>query len=105
MGYPDVLPDFTFVCPTEILAFNNALAEFSRLYTMVLAMSTDSGYSHHVWAQQARSAGGLGPDRRIPLLVDRNMRVAHEYGCLIDERGAEVLLRRDAPVHYRKTRA
>ncbi|KAH9017928.1 2-cysteine peroxiredoxin [Lactarius pseudohatsudake] len=68
--------DFTFVCPTEILAFNDALPEFSRLNTTVLAISTDSEYSHHAWAQQARSAGGLGPDLRIPLLADRNMRVA-----------------------------
>ncbi|KAH9033818.1 2-cysteine peroxiredoxin [Lactarius pseudohatsudake] len=79
--------DFTFVCPTEILAFNDALPEFSRLNTTVLAISTDSEYSHHAWAQQSRSAGGLGPDLRIPLLADRNMRVAREYGCLIEDKG------------------
>ncbi|KAH9021961.1 2-cysteine peroxiredoxin [Lactarius pseudohatsudake] len=79
--------DFTFVCPTEILAFNDALPEFARLNTTVLAISTDSEYSHHAWAQQARSAGGLGPDLRIPLLADRNMRVAREYGCLIEDKG------------------
>ncbi|KAH9011625.1 thioredoxin-like protein, partial [Lactarius hengduanensis] len=50
-------------------------------------ISTDSEYSHHAWAQQARSAGGLGPDLRIPLLADRNMRVAREYGCLIEDKG------------------
>ncbi|KAH9023628.1 2-cysteine peroxiredoxin [Lactarius pseudohatsudake] len=72
--------DFTFVCPTEILAFNDALPEFSRLNTTVLAISTDSEYSHH-------AAGGLGPDLRIPLLADRNMRVAREYGCLIEDKG------------------
>ena len=51
------------------------------------AISTDSEYSHHAWAQQARSAGGLGPNLRIPLLADRNMRVAREYGCLIEDKG------------------
>ncbi|KAH9033799.1 2-cysteine peroxiredoxin [Lactarius pseudohatsudake] len=56
------------------------------LFTL-LAISTDSEYSHHAWAQQARSAGGLGPDLRIPLLADRNMRVAREYGCLIEDKG------------------
>ncbi|KAH8978119.1 2-cysteine peroxiredoxin [Lactarius hatsudake] len=71
----------------EILAFNDALPEFARLNTTVLAISTDSEYSHHAWAQQARSAGGLGPDLRIPLLADRNMRVAREYGCLIEDKG------------------
>ncbi|KAH8986754.1 2-cysteine peroxiredoxin [Lactarius hatsudake] len=70
--------DFTFVCPTEILAFNDALPEFARLNTM---------YSHYAWAQQVRSAGGLGPDLRIPLLADRNMRVARDNGCLIEDKG------------------
>ncbi|KAH9010497.1 thioredoxin-like protein [Lactarius deliciosus] len=79
--------DSTFFCPTEILAFNDALLEFSRLNTTVLAISTDSEYSHHAWAQQARSAGGLGPDLRIPLLADRNMRIARDYGCLIEDKG------------------
>ncbi|KAH8986639.1 2-cysteine peroxiredoxin [Lactarius hatsudake] len=78
--------DFTFVCPTEILAFNNALPEFARLNTTVLAISTDSEYSHHAWAQQVRSAGGLRPDLRILLLADRNMRIARDYGCLIEDR-------------------
>ncbi|KAI0292354.1 peroxiredoxin [Multifurca ochricompacta] len=79
--------DFTFVCPTEILAFNDALPEFARLNTRVLAISTDSEYSHYAWSQQARSAGGLGPNLRIPLLADRNMRVARDYGCLIEDKG------------------
>ncbi|KAN0114198.1 Thioredoxin-like fold [Russula decolorans] len=79
--------DFTFVCPTEILAFNDALPDFARLKTTVLAISTDSEYSHHAWAEQPRTAGGLGPDLRIPLLADRNMRVARDYGCLIEDKG------------------
>ncbi len=53
----------------------------------VTAISTDSEYSHHAWAQQERSAGGLGPNLCIPLLADRNMRVAREYGCLIEDKG------------------
>jgi alkyl hydroperoxide reductase subunit AhpC len=53
----------------------------------VAAISTDSEYSHHAWAQQARSAGGLGPNLSIPLLADRNMRVARDYGCLIEDKG------------------
>ena len=51
------------------------------------AISTDSEYSHHAWAQQARNAGGLGPNLSIPLLADRNMRVARDYGCLIEDKG------------------
>jgi AhpC/TSA family len=51
------------------------------------AISTDSEYSHHAWSQQPRAAGGLGPNLRIPLLADRNMNVAREYGCLIEDKG------------------
>ena len=51
------------------------------------AISTDSEYSHYSWAQQPRTEGGLGPNLRIPLLADCNMRVAHEYGCLIEDKG------------------
>ncbi|KAH9957582.1 thioredoxin-like protein [Russula dissimulans] len=79
--------DFTFVCPTEILAFNDALPEFARLNTVVLAISTDSEYSHHAWVQQPRAAGGLGPNLRLPLLADRNMQVSRKYGVLIEEKG------------------
>jgi peroxiredoxin (alkyl hydroperoxide reductase subunit C) len=112
--------DFTFVCPTEIPAFNDALPDFARINTTVLlgtslpllhvppraaadttrlasshalathalaAISTNSEYSHHAWSQQPRTAGGLGPDLRIPLLADRSMGVAREYGCLIEDKG------------------
>jgi len=62
--------DFTFVCPTEILAFNDALPDFARINTTVLAISTDLECSHHAWSQHLRAAGGLGPNLRIPLLAD-----------------------------------
>ena len=48
---------------------------------------TDSEYSHYAWAQQPRTEGGLGPNSCIPLLADRNIRVAREYGCLIEDKG------------------
>jgi alkyl hydroperoxide reductase subunit AhpC len=51
------------------------------------AISTDSEYSHYAWAEQPRNAGGLGPNLRIPLLADRNMSVARDYGCLIEDKG------------------
>jgi hypothetical protein len=51
------------------------------------AISTDSEFSHHAWAQQPRAAGGLGPNLVIPLLADRNMSVARDYGCLIEDKG------------------
>jgi peroxiredoxin (alkyl hydroperoxide reductase subunit C) len=51
------------------------------------AISTDSEYSHHAWAQQPRAAGGLGPNLRIPLLADRSMQVSRKYGVLIEDKG------------------
>lgn len=81
------LRDFTFVCPTEILAFNDALGQFKELNTEVLAVSTDSQYSHFAWANQPRKEGGLGPDLQLPLLADRNMKISRDYGVLIEEMG------------------
>ncbi|KAK0479577.1 thioredoxin-like protein [Armillaria novae-zelandiae] len=79
--------DFTFVCPTEILAFNDALAEFKALDTKVLGVSTDSQHSHFAWANQPRKEGGLGPDLKLSLIADRNMSISHDYGVLLEEEG------------------
>lgn len=79
--------DFTFVCPTEILAFNDALADFKAINTVVLGASTDSHFSHLAWATQPRKQGGLGPDLTLPLLADKSMRIARDYGVLIEEEG------------------
>ena len=54
---------------------------------LLAAISTDSEYSHFAWAQQTRATGGLGPNLQIPLLADRNMHVARDYGCLIEDKG------------------
>ena len=51
------------------------------------AILTDSEYSHSAWVQYARNAGGLEPNLCIPLLVDRDMRVARDCGCLIEDKG------------------
>ncbi|KAJ3725148.1 thioredoxin-like protein [Lentinula raphanica] len=79
--------DFTFVCPTEILAFNDALEEFKKIDTVVIGASTDSQYSHFAWASQPRKEGGLGPDLKLPLLADRNMAIARDYGILLEDEG------------------
>ncbi|KIJ53323.1 hypothetical protein M422DRAFT_64769 [Sphaerobolus stellatus SS14] len=79
--------DFTFVCPTEILAFNDALPEFEKINTVVYGVSTDSKYSHFAWASQPRKAGGLGPDLKLPLLADRSMQISKDYGVLIEDAG------------------
>ncbi|EMD35706.1 hypothetical protein CERSUDRAFT_138397 [Gelatoporia subvermispora B] len=79
--------DFTFVCPTEILAFNDALPAFKALNTTVLGFSTDSHFSHLAWASQDRKQGGLGPDLKLPLVADKSMNISRDYGVLIEEEG------------------
>ncbi len=74
--------DFTFVCPTEIKGFGQALGEFERLNTVVLGASTDSKYSHLAWVQR----GDLGA-LRYPLLSDLKKEVSRQYGCLDDKEG------------------
>lgn len=74
--------DFTFVCPTEIKGFNDALASFEQLNTVVLGASTDSKYSHLAWVQR----GDLG-NLRYPLLSDIKKEVAAKYGCLDEKEG------------------
>ena len=76
--------DFTFVCPTEIIAFSDRVAEFEALNTQVLACSCDSKFSHLAWMQQSRDIGGLG-DMKIPMLADYSKTLATSYGTLITD--------------------
>lgn len=52
-----------------------------------LAISTDSHFSHLAWAQAPRKEGGLGPDLKLPLVADKNMKISADYGVLIEEEG------------------
>ena len=71
--------DFTFVCPTEIIAFNDRAGEFEAINTAVIACSTDSQFSHLAWCERERKMGGLGR-MQIPLLADKNMAISRAYG-------------------------
>ncbi|KAI1854999.1 hypothetical protein JX265_012354 [Neoarthrinium moseri] len=79
--------DFTFVCPTEIIQYNDALARFRAINTSVLALSTDSHYSHLAWQTQPRKQGGLGPDLQLPLVADRSQKISRDYGVLLEDEG------------------
>ncbi|KAJ6589447.1 thioredoxin-like protein [Mycena capillaripes] len=79
--------DFTFVCPTEILAFNDALPALKEINTVVLGVSTDSQYSHLAWSTQPRKQGGLGPDLKLPLVADKSMQISRDYGVLLEDEG------------------
>ncbi|CAI4230343.1 unnamed protein product [Auanema sp. JU1783] len=78
--------DFTFVCPTEIIAFSDRASEFQKLGCEVVACSCDSHFSHLAWTQTARKDGGLG-DMNIPVLADFNKNIAESFGVLDKDTG------------------
>ena len=61
--------DFTFVCPTEVIAFSERHDEFASLNTQILGVSVDSEFSHLAWIQTERKLGGVG-DITFPLVSD-----------------------------------
>jgi len=78
--------DFTFVCPTEILAFNDRIKEFEDINCALLACSTDSEFSHLAWTNVPRNKGGLGK-LDLPLIADKNMEISKKYGVLKKDAG------------------
>jgi len=78
--------DFTFVCPTEIIAFSDRYEEFKALDAELVAVSVDSHFSHLAWCNMPRKQGGLG-NMKIPLLADLNKSISKNYGVLLDEAG------------------
>ncbi|MHB9131950.1 MAG: redoxin domain-containing protein [Armatimonadota bacterium] len=81
--------DFTFVCPTEIIAFDKKLDEFRKRNTEVIGVSVDSVYTHFAWRETPVEHGGIG---RIgyPLVADLNKNIARAYDVLLND---EVALR------------
>ena len=73
--------DFTFVCPTEILAFSDRLGEFRKLGAEVLGASVDSKFSHLAWTEKPREEGGI-KGLAYPLLEDLGKDLARDYGVL-----------------------
>ena len=82
--------DFTFVCPTEITAFNDHVDEFKKLHTEIIGASVDSKFSHLAWANLPRKEGGLGPIN-FPIVADITKKISEDYGVLIE--GAGIALR------------
>jgi alkyl hydroperoxide reductase subunit AhpC len=73
--------DFTFVCPTEIIAFSTSMDEFKKRNTEVLGVSIDSHFSHLAWRNTDRKNGGLG-DIAYPLVADVNKKITYDYGVM-----------------------
>ena len=76
--------DFTFVCPSEIIAFNNRLGEFSMRGAKVIGVSVDSHFSHLAWKNTPVSKGGIG-NIQFPLVADITKSIARDYDVLISE--------------------
>ena len=78
--------DFTFVCPTEIIAFSDQIGKFKDINCEVVGVSTDSHFSHLAWINLERKKGGLG-ELKYPLLSDFSRKISDDYGVLIPDAG------------------
>jgi peroxiredoxin (alkyl hydroperoxide reductase subunit C) len=76
--------DFTFVCPTEIIAFDDRLNDFKERDCEVVGISVDSQFTHLAWRRTPRENGGIG-QIRFPLVADLDKSIAHHYGVLIND--------------------
>ena len=77
---------WSFICPTEIRAFDRRVQEFETRTCAVVFCSTDSEYVLRAWNDTAEGEGGLG-DVRVPLISDRSHRISRDYGVLIEREG------------------
>jgi peroxiredoxin (alkyl hydroperoxide reductase subunit C) len=73
--------DFTFVCPTELFAFQNALSEFESRNCAVVACSTDTEQSHWGWLQMPKNEGGI-KGITYPIIADTSKTIAENFGVL-----------------------
>ncbi len=76
--------DFTFVCPSEIIAFNVRLKDFQMRNCEVIGVSVDSEYSHWAWKQTPVDHGGIG-NIQYPLVSDITKKISRDYGILHDD--------------------
>ncbi|MDP2060231.1 MAG: peroxiredoxin [Flavobacteriaceae bacterium] len=74
--------DFTFVCPSEILAFNRALPEFQKRDCQVIGVSVDSHFTHLAWKKTPVNQGGIG-NIQFPLVADLDKSISKAYGVLL----------------------
>lgn len=76
--------DFTFVCPSEILAFNKKVSEFKERNCELIGVSIDSHFTHLAWKNTEINKGGIG-SIDYPLVADLNKTIAREYGVLLND--------------------
>lgn len=78
--------NFTFVCPSEIIACNNRMSNFIDLNTKIMALSIDSVFSHHAWRNTDLTKGGIG-NVQFPLISDMKGDISRKYGVMYEEKG------------------
>ncbi len=78
--------DFTFVCPTEIVAFSEAVEAFAQRDTVVLGVSVDSEFTHLAWQNMSRTEGGIG-DIAFAMISDQTHAISRAYGVLQEDAG------------------
>jgi len=76
--------DFTFVCPSEIIAFDKALDRFKAKNVEVIGVSVDSQFTHFAWKNTPVDQGGIG-NIQYPLVADLDKSISRDYGVLADD--------------------
>ena len=76
--------DFTFVCPSEIIAFDKKLAEFKERNCEVVGVSIDSHFTHLAWKNTELNKGGIG-NVQYPLVADLDKKISKNYGVLLND--------------------
>lgn len=76
--------DFTFVCPSEIIAFDKRLADFKAKNCEVIGVSVDSRFTHYAWKNTKVEDGGIG-NVQYPLVEDLTKSIARSYGVLLND--------------------
>jgi peroxiredoxin (alkyl hydroperoxide reductase subunit C) len=76
--------DFTFVCPSEIIAFDKKLDKFREKNAEVIGVSVDSQFTHFAWKNTKVEEGGIG-QVRYPLVADLSKNISRDYGVLFDD--------------------
>lgn len=71
--------DFTFVCPSEIIAHDNRMGRFKELGVEVVGVSIDSEFTHHAWRETPRDKGGIG-SVQFPVVSDKRHEIVRAYG-------------------------
>ncbi|MBF2054191.1 MAG: peroxiredoxin [Candidatus Sericytochromatia bacterium] len=95
--------DFTFVCPTELHAFQEKLGEFEQRNTQVIAVSTDSHFSHAAWLNTPKNQGGI-EGVSYPIVSDFNKTISRDFDVLLEEDGVALrglfLMDKEGVVHH-----